>query len=388
MPNQSNLDLNCTYTPTDIQNLKCNLNCDLNSIHSSSDSKLINSTDNQQCVRVSSIDKTKITTDAERLKRMLLNEKSNESKKIDKKYSSLKKVSNESLKLNQEINKISNQSINQINNVKTNHSPASSSAETRLINSRIAALSSASHLLNLDTYGRLTAPTINDNLAVAVVANPTNPLNFLLPNNNLSSNLSVANSLPVSNNEINLHPNQLLPHVHQLPLQTPNTIASSLSNNNLTNVNMSISLNNSLPKQQVVLNSQISLPSNIHQLTSSTMQPSTIHFDTKQWNEIVSTPILNQSIQSANLIQSNLSHQPVPLPSLIENSQFPNNINSLSSEILMANMKKSFNHQPKKNRPKKFICTVGQCDSSFANNGQLKNHIRSHTGKFQLILNF
>ena len=355
---------NGDLTDSELQDLN-SMSCDL----ITTDCKLTNLNKNLN-FKTSSL--MKISTDADRLKRMLMSEKSSESRKLDKKCL-INKLSSNLLSSDLVKYDQSNQQINAIANGKT---PASSSAETRLINSRIAALSSASHLLNLESYSRLTAPINQIN---GVVSNSTNcsnsiSLNFILPDSNVSTNnLSANNNIPIDKcvlPKINtdLHSNSLLNH-HQILSTIPNT----LPNNSSLNVNLSQptlpQLNNATLPQSMPNNS--ALPISVL---------STLSFDSKQWNEIVAS-VSNQQ-QSSNLITP-IDHQCLQTPNLIENNhQFTYNVNSLSSDILMANLKKSnsIQCQFKKNRLKKFICTINQCGSSFANNGQLKTHIRTHTG--------
>ena len=394
---------NCAFN-TDVQNLKCEFtslqspNCRptlLNGPPHRSSTSLIN----------------KKITDAERLKQSLLSEKSKEAVRSDRKGSIKKELSNETLRA---IDTAGNQIKS---NAKTN-SPASSSAETRLINSRIAALSSATHLLNLDSYGRL-APPINDNqLAAAVAAvaasDPSiNPLNFLLPNGNpppslpnnnlplprltMPSNLPVASSLPNGLPSSTLASNNLptdkciLPEIHPnplLPAHNPPPVAGTLPSSMPNSLPNSLPSNNSLPNIVLPQPSQPSVHSALHRslipsmpIPSTLPQTPSVPFDSTQWSEMVASASANH-MHNASLLPAGQCLPAPPISSaLLENGQFAG-LNDLPADLLMANLKKSHQIQHfKKNRPKKFVCTVGQCDSSFANNGQLKNHIRSHTGE-------
>ena len=375
----------CAFTP-DIQNLKC----EFTSLQAS------NCRPSNRLPHRPSQASKKIT-DAERLKQTLLSEGSRETDRQDRKSSIKKELPNE-------IPRPTDPTGSQIKSNAKTSSPASSSAETRLINSRIAALSSATHLLNLDSYGRI-APPINDNqLAVAAAAaaaaaasnSSTNPLNFLLPNGNLpptpNNSLplpSLPNNLPAVNNLPNglpggalapngvptdkcilpeVHPSQLL-SVHKAP--PPNPAAGSTLPNGLANIALPPpAIHSALPRPPAPL---MSVPNSLPQTPS-------VSFNSKQWSEMVASVSANH-LPNGNLLTAGHCLPPPISSALLENGQFAS-LNDLPTDILMANLKKSHTIQAfKKNRPKKFVCTVGQCDSSFANNGQLKNHIRSHTGE-------
>ena len=350
----------------------------------------------------------KLTTDADRLKRMLMNEKSNKHtngfRKLDRKVL-IKKTSPTSSSKDddqQQAGKLNAQNQTNTSGQTNNkpNSPASSSAETRLINSRIAALSSASHLLNLETYGRLTTPINNQiaAMAAAAVNSTTNPLslNFVMPNP-LPNSLPVPNNLPINNHssvdnkcllpEINnLHhslPNQIIsPSVHllpnvlpsplpiNLPNSLPNSLPSTLPQQNLNR------LNNSVAAQQLISNSSLPISAPIQ--ISSTNLSNTIYNEMKS-SVFHAQPTVNQ--QQPGLITPNQhSPQSNTIPMITENSQFHGNALPSSTDVLIANFKKAHTIQlPKKNRPKKFFCN--HCPANFANNGQLKGHVRTHTGK-------
>ena len=315
------------------------------SIDSASLTKLTDLNDNK------SINKSnKLITDADFLKRKL----ANELRKTEK--------IKESTKIDQKSNGI--QHNNQTNKINT---PASSSAETRLINSRIAALSSASHLMNLENLSRLNTP-INNQIAVAAATHaalvsvnsitPNSiPLNFILPpSNNLQS-------IPINN-----MPNNL-PEINSTNFQNFNPLPIHQPKNILPQQPTLATLNNSLPiSHQLISNHQLPIPPTIPIPNTS------IPLNTNQWPELVNSVSIQP--QQLNIQQTNLINtQPcLPSSSLVESSHFSTIITN-PSDILMAKKSQTI----KKNRIKKFHCDV--CGQGFANNGQLKGHKRSHTGK-------
>lgn len=375
---------NCAFTP-DMQNLKC----EFTSLYVSN----CRQTNRPQIQRSLNLSANKKLTDAERLKQSLLNEKSRESNKADKKSSIKKEI---------DTPRSNDAASNQFKSNSKTNSPASSSAETRLINSKISALSSAAHLLNLDSYGRL-APPISDNQLAAVMAasNAASaiplPLNFLLPNGNLPppvapnhslplpnlpNNLPVANGLPSTLASNNLPADKrILPEINPnpvLPVHNQPSIANSLpSANNLPNIALPPPNQPAIPLPPAMISGAAMPISTALPPTPSAGAP----FDSKQWSEMVASASMHLH-NNGNLLPPSQCLPPSIPPGLLESGQFASLANDLSTDILMANIKKSHSIQQfKKNRPKKFVCTVGQCDSSFANNGQLKNHIRSHTGE-------
>lgn len=293
---------------------------------------------------------TKLVTDADLLKQKL----ANELKKTDK----IKELT----RIDQKSNGIQHNQSNKIN------TPASSSAETRLINSRIAALSSASHLMNLENFSRLGTP-INSQIAAAAAAHaalasvnsiaPNSiPLNFILPS---SSNLP---PIPINN----------LPEINSNNFQNFNSLTTINQSTNILPQQSNLpALNNSLQTpHQLIPNHPLPIPPTI---PSTTIPNSSIPLNTNQWTEMISSVSIQQQ-QQLNIHQSNLigTQQCLPSSSLIENSHFPSIITN-PSDILMTKKSQSI----KKNRIKKFHCDI--CGQGFANNGQLKGHKRSHTGK-------
>ena len=74
--------------------------------------------------------------------------------------------------------------------------------------------------------------------------------------------------------------------------------------------------------------------------------------------------------------------------SLLNGSLLPNNINgNVNVNINLLESSRQWKIQQKKQRPKRFQCP--HCRVSFSNNGQLKGHIRIHTGmKFSFLSKF
>lgn len=316
-------------------------------------------------------------TDADRLKRMLLNEKTNEKSTESKKSEKLK----DGIKIEQKLNGLSNGN-ERVPVIKKN-SPASSSAETRLINSKIAALSSASQILSFEAYNSLHNP-INTQIAaqLAAAASVSSirpnaiPLNFILPHTNLpvQNGLANVNDCNLNNPKIDILSNHILPPtnslpLHQLPSSNPNLAINNLPPNSLHQPNLP------LPANQLPLRNPQPLLGNTPVTPILSQLPSTsVSFSANQWHH---SEIVNSSVhQQANLIPSN---QCISIPtSLIENSHLTNNH---LSDVLVGDIKKlnAAQFPPKKSRPKNYLCL--HCKQGFANSGQLRGHIRTHTGE-------
>ena len=117
----------------------------------------------------------------------------------------------------------------------------------------------------------------------------------------------------------------------------------------------------------------------------------------QQGFNLLSTPASSQLLNFSNLFAYNLS--------TMSNSLFASNTNCINNLAQQKNILSSMATMPevvhfdksmvpdsqnrrdkqKKQRPKRFQCP--HCQVSFSNNGQLKGHIRIHTGK-RLIFYF
>lgn len=183
-----------------------------------------------------------------------------------------------------------------------------------------------------------------------------NDLSFLSSLGNSKLNLSkLMNDCTVSNNLPNgLTSNGARSSDNSLPTTTGNLMTANgliTDNNRITNGLLSNS--RSSGNHQAISNNQSTSKRLVQQTTK-----------------------LSES--SAN--ESNLTHQP-PVNKAI-------NKTNDSTNFFLTPLLNSDKNQSKKPRPKRFRCP--HCDIAFSNNGQLKGHIRTHTGKrrFFLKINF
>lgn len=193
----------------------------------------------------------------------------------------------------------------------------------------------------------------------SICNNDLNFLNTLNANNKLTKLNKFVNDCKLTNlNDLTTSKDLLSNHSNGL-------ITNKLLSNNC------LSRNGLLPSLSSSSTNLVNTNKNLIEQTTSNSKLSTIDESNSSVNDLKSTTLTNQ------------------LPVNLKNISTKTNINNttICNKIIDTNRfsSSSFNdkNQTKKPRPKRFRCH--HCPQAFSNNGQLKGHIRVHTGKYQIL---